>query len=171
MVKRLIFSSETCIGCQNCELSCSMKNSGVFSTFYSRIRSIRFSNEILFFLLVCFQCEQPLCVKRCKEGAIFKEEKTGLIKIDNSKCNNCFQCIEACPYGAIFYGKGLDHPIKCELCGGDPECIKFCPTNALSFKETKSGDFLDQQKVAIKIHKKRMLDEKEKNIDTKDFGK
>jgi len=28
---------------------------------------------------------------------------------------------------------------KCDLCGGDPDCVKVCPTPALSFIDAESA--------------------------------
>lgn len=29
----------------------------------------------------------------------------------------------------------LKKALKCDLCGGDPECVKFCPRNAIEFMD------------------------------------
>jgi Fe-S-cluster-containing hydrogenase component 2 len=38
-----------------------------------------------------------------------------------------------CPFGAILYDSERRRVIKCELCEGDPQCVKFCPTEALKY--------------------------------------
>ena len=38
-----------------------------------------------------------------------------------------------CPFGAILYDPDNRRVIKCDLCGGDPQCVRFCPTGALQF--------------------------------------
>jgi len=66
-------------------------------------------------------------------NALSKDEK-GVIRIDEYKCNGCGWCIRACKFGAITL-----HPTKrvvmtCDLCDGDPECVKLCPfEGALTF--------------------------------------
>jgi Fe-S-cluster-containing hydrogenase component 2 len=42
-------------------------------------------------------------------------------------------CAEACPLGAVFIHQDVKTPITCDLCMGDPECVKWCPTKALEF--------------------------------------
>jgi Fe-S-cluster-containing hydrogenase component 2 len=37
-----------------------------------------------------------------------------------------------CPFGAISLDG--DRMIKCDLCEGDPQCVKWCATKALEFK-------------------------------------
>jgi len=53
------------------------------------------------------------------------------VKIDRELCISCFKCLEACPFGAIFAHPDCPGPIKCDLCGGDPECVKACPKEAI----------------------------------------
>jgi Fe-S-cluster-containing hydrogenase component 2 len=35
-------------------------------------------------------------------------------------------CLEACPFGAVSFDHEHETAIKCDLCGGDPKCAKFC---------------------------------------------
>lgn len=83
--------------------------------------------------IACLLCEKPPCVPACPTNALYKDEK-GVIRVDEGRCNGCGWCIEACKFGAIAW-----HPTKgavtiCDLCDGDPECVKFCPfEGALSF--------------------------------------
>ena len=36
----------------------------------------------------------------------------------------------------------ITHPdtFKCDLCGGDPKCVKYCPGGALSFEDPDARD-------------------------------
>jgi Fe-S-cluster-containing dehydrogenase component len=70
--------------------------------------------------------------------------------VDDEKCDGCSWCIEACDYGAI-----LLHPEKkvvriCDLCDGDPKCVKWCPEEGLDFT---TKDIL-AQKARITVTKK-----------------
>ena len=47
------------------------------------------------------------------------------IRVLNEKCTGCKLCIKACPFGAIQVGPNREI-LKCDLCGGDPECVKYC---------------------------------------------
>jgi len=44
-------------------------------------------------------------------------------------------CTIACPFGNAVYDSGTNNIIKCNLCEGDPECVRFCPNEALTFVE------------------------------------
>ena len=39
----------------------------------------------------------------------------------------------ACPFGAILVDPKTGDVVKCDLCGGDPTCVKVCPTRALLY--------------------------------------
>jgi Fe-S-cluster-containing dehydrogenase component len=130
-----------------------MRNEGVFNHALSRVRSVRFLGDIPFSLLVCLQCDNPACVKSCEENAIFKEAETGIVKIDDSRCTQCLMCVDACLYGAIFHVERRHKIIKCELCKGDPECVKSCPNGALSFNEMTSKFLKDQGRRSSMIKK------------------
>jgi Fe-S-cluster-containing hydrogenase component 2 len=42
-------------------------------------------------------------------------------------------CMVGCPFGAVRYDSTRKKVFKCELCEGDPQCVKFCPTGSLQF--------------------------------------
>ena len=49
-----------------------------------------------------------------------------------------YECVKACPFGAMRVDPHTGHVFKCDLCEGDPECAKWCPTGALQFVDTKT---------------------------------
>ncbi len=54
------------------------------------------------------------------------DAKTGAVIIDEDACTGCLDCADACPFDAIFVGPD-NEVLKCDLCGGDPICVKYCP--------------------------------------------
>jgi Fe-S-cluster-containing hydrogenase component 2 len=40
-------------------------------------------------------------------------------------------CVQACPFGNAIWDEKLAKVLKCDNCGGDPACAKFCPTEAI----------------------------------------
>lgn len=56
----------------------------------------------------------------------------GVVIINAELCTNCGICVEACPNGAMFTHADVDHPIKCILCG---ECARLCPRGILGSLE------------------------------------
>jgi len=50
-------------------------------------------------------------------------------------CTQCGNCVDACPYQAIFYNEALDKYFKCDMCAGraeGPLCVALCPVGALT---------------------------------------
>jgi len=134
---------DKCVGCQVCEYACSMSRDKVFNPLKSGIRVVRI-NQVVNMAVTCRLCENPACVAACPRDALTQSEETGLISVDKDKCNGCGWCIEACDYGAI-----MQHPDKkvvyvCDLCKekGEPQCIKWCPEEAL---ELVTSDTLAQK--------------------------
>ena len=55
----------------------------------------------------------------------------GLPSIDNSKCNNCNECVKSCPTNAISIKKGPTIDLgKCLFC---TDCVNACTSKAISF--------------------------------------
>jgi carbon-monoxide dehydrogenase iron sulfur subunit len=50
-------------------------------------------------------------------------------------------CVRACPSGAMGFDKKEKLADKCDLCGGDPECVKHCFYGALEFKDPEKTVF------------------------------
>lgn len=57
---------------------------------------------------------------------MYLDQRTGAIVIDEEKCIRCLACLEACPFEAIQVSPSGEM-LKCDLCGGDPVCVKYCP--------------------------------------------
>jgi Fe-S-cluster-containing dehydrogenase component len=57
----------------------------------------------------------------------------GVVKIDYDKCIGCRMCVAACPFGAMNFDSVAKKVAKCDLCDGDPECVKFCFYKTLTF--------------------------------------
>jgi len=47
-------------------------------------------------------------------------------------------CVDECPLGVIAFRD--DQPIFCDLCGGDPACVRTCPENAIIMLERGGGN-------------------------------
>ena len=125
---------EKCVGCSVCEYACSMVKEKTFNPTKARIRTIRLG-PLVNLAVTCRLCEEPACVAACPRDALAQEENTGIIMVDEDKCNGCGWCIEACDYGAIML-----HPEKkvvyvCDTCKeeGKPQCVEWCPEEALDF--------------------------------------
>jgi Fe-S-cluster-containing dehydrogenase component len=83
----------------------------------------------------CRQCISPECMDVCPEeaNAIYVDEKTGARVVDASKCIGCGNCEEACQFGMIKVNSETEIAYKCDFCSGDPQCVSWCPTKAITF--------------------------------------
>ncbi len=152
-MKIIAVNPDKCTGCRLCELVCSLKNTGEFNPTRSRIQVIGFE-DVFSLPVACFQCERPYCLEVCPTGAIVRDEMAGLVKVTKDKCIGCKICAVACPFGNIVFSCTDKVAVKCELCEGEPECVLFCPTGALDFKEADIAS----------IHKKMTLAEKLRDV-------
>ena len=134
MQRRFIVSDpEECTGCRICEYVCSAVKENGFNPLLSRIRTIRME-PIFNMSIACRLCEDPTCVKSCPRNALSKDEKTGIIILDEEKCNGCAWCIQTCEFGVIVLHPTKRTMVVCDLCDGDPKCVLYCPKEALSLK-------------------------------------
>ena len=127
--------SKTCSGCRTCEIICSLSHESRIDLERSRIhlRSDPFQGS--FIPIVCHQCADAPCYYVCPESAIEIEASSGRVLINESKCTGCQACEEACPFKAIRYHAERNRAFKCDFCHGDPECVDWCPVNALGITE------------------------------------
>ncbi len=95
-----------------------------------------------------------------------------IIKIDESKCNGCGDCIPNCPEGALQIINGKARLVSEAFCDGLGECIGHCPKDAIFIEEREAENY-DEKKVmkenivpkgeaTIKAHLKHL---KEHNAD------
>lgn len=133
MAKVLIINYEKCTGCRLCEQVCPVKHEGVTNPARSRISVVKWENEGLYVPMVCQQCEPAPCIAACPTNTRSRDEELGSIVIDYDRCIGCKTCIVVCPFGAISLDPITRRIISCDLCGGDPICIKFCETRAIEY--------------------------------------
>lgn len=61
-----------------------------------------------------------------------------IIRIDESKCNGCGACAEACHEGAIGMVNGVAKLLRDDYCDGLGDCLPACPTGAITFEEREA---------------------------------
>jgi Fe-S-cluster-containing dehydrogenase component len=132
---RILVEPERCTGCRNCELFCSLKNYGEVNPSRARIHVVRSQkdNIITTVPVVCQQCEDPMCMAMCPAGALARHPETHAVVVDPDKCLGCRTCVEVCPFGAPSVDPRTGTSEKCNLCDGDPTCVKVCSQFAIKF--------------------------------------
>ncbi len=148
-MKILYVDVSKCTGCRACEYACSFAHDGLFNPLNSRIHVNEFLDDFVFIPSMCTQCEDAYCVNVCPTSALSKNEETGVVELDYNKCIGCKQCTIACPWGNIKLDVEAKRIIKCDYCGGDPECVKVCHASALQFVEVEDMVLDKQHRNAI----------------------
>jgi carbon-monoxide dehydrogenase iron sulfur subunit len=128
----LLVNSKKCTGCRTCQMVCSFEHHNVFSYEKAALRLNKDEEYGLTEIVVCRQCKNPQCVEACPTGALQKDEETGFVLLNREECTQCLRCVDACPYDAIFTDKDKTI-VKCDLCGGDPMCARYCPVEAIEW--------------------------------------
>jgi Fe-S-cluster-containing dehydrogenase component len=136
-LRYISFNADRCVGCKTCQLVCSAAWQKVFNPLKARLRIEQTHWYGPFRAAVCQQGEDAPCAKVCPTGALYVDEKKKLVQFDIRKCDGCKQCVDACPYDAIFIHPEYPYIFKCDLCGGGKNqlCVRNCPKEALSVKE------------------------------------
>jgi carbon-monoxide dehydrogenase iron sulfur subunit len=133
--KTLSADPKVCAGCRTCEVICSLSHEESVDLERSRIylRSDPFKGS--FIPMICHQCADAPCYDACPESAIEIEPLSGMVFIREEKCTGCRCCEKACPFKVIRFDPEKNKVFKCDLCHGDPQCVHWCPMNALGITE------------------------------------
>lgn len=135
-----------CIGCNQCTIVCMQwhdipPGTVKWMRVYQWEKGVFPNVRLNMMPVLCYHCENPVCIKACPNEAIYKEEKYGAVLVDTEKCTGTRKCWKACPYGVPqFQG---DEPStkmsKCNMCierleqGLTPICVLSCSMRALEF--------------------------------------
>jgi Fe-S-cluster-containing dehydrogenase component len=155
-MKALVIDISKCNGCYNCQIACKdehvgndwtpiakpqpdigqfwMKVSDIVQGTVPKVR-VRYMHDI------CQHCDEAPCIPACKSKAIYKRDD-GIVIVDPEKCTGNRNCLDACPYEAIYFNTDLNISQKCTFCAHlldkdwkEPRCVDACPTEALVFGE------------------------------------
>ena len=134
--------SQICTGCQNCALVCALSHEQLINPKLAR-NTVQTDVQVGYVtdVLYCQQCDDPKCLNACTTGALRIDPATGARIIDQDTCVGCQTCLNACIFAPVAsrikYNPETNTCFKCDLCGGDPLCVKRCPLGAsqLSWEE------------------------------------
>ena len=161
-MKVFVIDVSRCNGCYNCQIACKDEHVGNDWTPYAKpqpdtghfwmkltekVRGQVPKVKMSYVAVPCMHCENAPCMAECKANAIYRRDD-GLVVIDPVNCTGCMSCVDACPYGVIYYNEAMRIAQKCTGCahlldqGWEvPRCVDACPTDALRFGEEE--DFKD----------------------------
>jgi tetrathionate reductase subunit B len=156
-MKAFVIDLAKCNGCYSCQIACKDEHAGNDWTpyarpqpdtgqFWLRIRETERGTvprvKVAYQPILCMHCDSAPCISACPvKGGIYKRHD-GLVVINPQLCTGCKNCVEACPYGAIYFNEELNLAQKCTGCAHlidrgwpEPRCVDSCPTGALRFGE------------------------------------
>ncbi len=123
--KRLahLFDTTKCFGCGACTVACTQTNAADlmlhedkgWQAMPSNIRRVELNHldKPALLLVQCQHCSNAPCVKTCPFGAMYNDEATGLVKLDEKRCIGCSYCVAACPYNVRWKHPVKGLPMKC----------------------------------------------------------
>ena len=149
MARVLAIDHEKCTSCRLCELVCSERGVGAFRPSRSHVRVAVYVDDAVYLPMVCMQCDDAPCIPVCPSGALVRDARTNAVVVLDERCVGCRMCGLACPFGVINYWDGKAR--KCDLCGGNPECVRFCSTKALSFEPQERATQTARQAYANRL--------------------
>jgi len=126
-----------CSGCRVCEKVCALEKERKYNPAYSRIKVFQFYPGPIDIPIVCQYCEDHPCIDACPTDALRYDEETFQMTVEEDLCNGCQLCNQACVEegrgGCITFNPQKGIAQICDFCGGDPQCVKYCPSEVLHF--------------------------------------
>jgi carbon-monoxide dehydrogenase iron sulfur subunit len=133
-MKQIRLNIAKCTGCGQCVLTCTYRNSQKFDLEQSDIHVLQWENICLSVPHLCQQCEDAPCIAACPTDALAFHADTGAITLDKDLCTQCSACRDDCRYQVIHIDYA-GYPRTCDLCEGDPLCVKVCYPGSLTYEE------------------------------------
>lgn len=136
---------DDCVGCRLCQVACSLQKEDKIQPSIARVTVYQYYPGVEFPVL-CYQCgDDAKCVEACPVDALSVDtsKKLNSIAIDTTRClrtakgGDCTLCQDECPGTAVTFHPTSRAPLICDLCGGDPACIKACPSSTITTKGIK----------------------------------
>jgi Fe-S-cluster-containing hydrogenase component 2 len=129
LMRFLFAERENCTGCRACEYACSVYHTGVVRPSVSRIHVMKYKDSIDVPVL-CWHCEDAPCIAACPTTpkSIMADPNHNGIILNEKTClgRKCLKCQEACPAQYVLVNPDTGQPLMCDMCGGDPACVKAC---------------------------------------------
>ena len=148
-MRKVYVKEEVCIGCHLCEVYCQLQHAqskDIIKAFKRELPRplprLRVEEKgAVSFSVCCQQCDEAPCFYACLTGAITRDGMTGMIRVDEERCIDCWTCILVCPFGAIRQDTKQRKTLRCDLCEGEdiPVCVANCPNEALVCMEFQDG--------------------------------
>ena len=146
-MKRILVRDQACSGCLACAVACVVQHEGRFGIATARIHVTKIEPLGVDRPRVCRLCQRAPCAKACPTGALVRDKATGAILLIDKECIGCSACVDACPFGVVALHPETGLALICDLCGGDPSCVKRCATGAIVYADARSASSVKREKM------------------------
>ena len=153
MSKTIMVDQEKCTGCRLCEMVCSVNKEGGADPSRARIKIIKWETEGFYLPMQCQHCDEPVCETVCPVNGVSHDSATGRVCIDQDLCIGCRSCVSACPMGGVGFDSQSGKVLRCDHCGGDPTCVKFCQTKAIQYLDVEKVQTKRMRAAAEKLYR------------------
>ncbi|WP_280770644.1 4Fe-4S dicluster domain-containing protein [Salipaludibacillus daqingensis] len=135
-----IIQADRCIECYSCSASCYQEHRSAQGDLPRRKIQHRTGdpNYPVYLSMSCNHCRNPVCVTICPNNN-YTKRRDGIVVHDDTHCEGCKLCVEACPFDAPQLNPITGKVDKCHFCyerlseGLAPVCVANCPTDALNY--------------------------------------
>jgi Fe-S-cluster-containing hydrogenase component 2 len=59
--------------------------------------------------------------------------------------------VTVCPFGAMNFNPGAKKVFKCDLCDGEPQCVRFCDMKAVDYVDSRKESSVRKRDAALKM--------------------
>jgi Fe-S-cluster-containing hydrogenase component 2 len=112
---------------------------------------LKWEAEGIYIPMTCQQCQDAPCLNVCPVKAISQDEKLGRVSVDYDTCIGCRSCVSVCPFGAMSFNTIDRRVLKCDVCDGDPQCVRFCDVKAVDFVEANDVSIIKSRTAALRV--------------------
>ena len=143
IIKEIKIDPDKCNGCRACEIACAAFHAKPqYSSFNPSRSRIRMAiNEIN---------DEWIAIR---SGCYSKTECKGRSRyvINGKEYSECSFCSTICPDRNIFKEPDSNLPLKCDMCGEDPDqipmCVQICSRDALTYSKREEEVLKDDEKM------------------------
>jgi Fe-S-cluster-containing hydrogenase component 2 len=112
---------------------------------------LKWEAEGIYIPMTCQQCQDAPCLNVCPVKAISHDVELGRVSVDYNTCIGCRSCVSVCPFGAMNFNTTDRRVLKCDVCDGDPQCVRFCEVKAVDFIEAGEVAIMKSRKAAKRV--------------------
>lgn len=143
IIKDIHINPDNCNGCRACEIAC--------AAFHAKPKYSSFNPSRARIRMVINEINDEWVAIR--SGSFSKNECKGRSRyiINGKEYSECSFCSTICPDRKIFKEPDSNLPLKCDMCGEDPEqipmCVQICSRQALAYSYREDEVHMPEEKI------------------------